>query len=125
MWRNTEVDAGSSSFSEPESKAFRDYVQKVNPVAVVVYYSSGGGVYASSCNGGASSETVSLMNTYADASGYNAEGLFDAYKITGDAVDWLAKINIPAVSVILDTPNSTDWSKNYNGVKAVFDQFAN
>lgn len=125
MWRNTEVDAGSSSFSEPESKAFRDYVQNVNPVAVVVYYSSGGGVYASSCNGGASSETLSLMNTYADASGYQAEGLFDSYKITGDAVDWLAKINVPAVSVILDTPNSTDWSKNYNGIQAVLDQFAN
>ncbi len=59
------------------------------------------------------------MNTYAEASGYPAEGLWTAYEITGDAEGWLATLGIPAVTVELKTPNSIEWQQNLAGVEAV------
>ena len=125
MWQERVVDAGSEPFSEPEVKALRDYVLKNEPVATVMYFSAGGGVYSSSCNGPASAQTQRLMNVYANASGYSAEGVFDSYKITGDAADWMAKMGLPAISVILTSHESTDWSKNRNGVNAILEEYGN
>lgn len=124
-WRDNAVDSGSSAFSEPESDALRDYVQNNNPVAAVVWYSAAGGVYTSACNGAVATATDDLMNTYAEGSGYPAKGYFDAYAITGDAVDWMAKMNIPAVSVILETHNQVEWNKNRDGIEAVLEAYGN
>ncbi len=125
VWGTQVVDAGSNPFSEPEADALKDHVLNSDPSAVVVYYSAGGGVFSSSCNGPALEETDRLMNIYADASGYSAEGVFDSYKITGDAADWMASINVPAISVILNSHDSTDWSENRTGVEAVIREYGN
>lgn len=118
-WQSRNVDGGSAAFSEPEAQAIRDYVRDNRPAAVVAYYSAAGGVYSSSCQSGVMSEAQELMKTYADATGYAAEGTFDAYEVTGDMTDWLAKIDVPAISVLLDTHTRTEWSKNRAGVEAV------
>lgn len=125
VWRNMEVSAGGEAFSEPESRALRDYVLETEPKAVIVYYAAAGGVYTSSCEGSVPRETESLMRVYAEASGYPAEGRFDAYKISGDAVDWMAKVNVPAISVLLETRESSDLSKNIRGMEAVLERYAN
>ncbi|MGM0482764.1 MAG: M14 family metallopeptidase [Patescibacteria group bacterium] len=125
FWKNNEVNAGSEPFSEPEAKALRDYVEDNKPVAVVIYYGAAGGVYSSSCNDHSPEETGDLMDTYAEASGYPAEGTFDAYKISGDAADWMAKIDVPAISVLLEEHDSSDWSKNRRGVEAVLERYSN
>ena len=123
QWRSQEVDGGEAPFSEPESRALRDYVESNEIAAAVVYYSAAGGVYTSSCNSGVLGETAELMNTYADASGYPAEGSFDAYEVTGDATDWMAKQGVPAISVIMETHTDTEWSKNRNGFEALLERF--
>jgi predicted deacylase len=119
-WRGNEVSAGTSPFSEPESKAIRDLVLKDKPAAVVFWHSQADAVYASECDSGVLSGTVSLMNTYADAAGYPAVKSFDAYPVTGDSEGWLASIGIPAVTVELSTHNTTEWSKNLAGIEALF-----
>jgi hypothetical protein len=124
LWQNKNVSGGSSAFSEPESKAIKNYVETNKPKAVVVWYSSAGGVYASSCHNGVSSETKTLTKTYATASGYPAYENFDFYEITGDMVNWLAKINIPAISVLLTNHTETEWSKNLKGIEAVLKYYA-
>lgn len=123
-WKSFTVSGGSSPFSEPESQALRSYVQNVNPVGAVVWYSSAGGVYSSSCKNGVSSETSDLIEEFADASGYPAYKDFDFYEITGDAVNWLAKENIPAISVLLTNHQDTELNKNIRGIKAVLDYYA-
>lgn len=123
-WRDNPVDPGESAFSEPESKALRDYVQNNDPVAAIVWYSAAGGVFTSACNSDVMTETDTLMDTFADGSGYPAEGYFDAYTITGDAVDWMAKQGIPAVSVILETHNQVEWSKNKAGIEATLEYYS-
>ena len=123
-WQSKTVSGGSSAFSEPEAQAIKNYIEKSNPKAVVVYYSAAGGVYASSCHNGVSAETSALTKAYADASGYPAYQSFDFYEITGDMVNWLAKENIPAISVLLTNHTDTEWVKNEKGFKAVLQKYS-
>ncbi len=123
-WRNKTVSGGSQAFSEPEAQALRNYVETHQPKAVVVWYSAGGGVYASSCNNIILTETSTLTKTYATASGYKGYEEFDSYAITGDIANWLAKINIPAISVLLTNHSDTEWSKNLAGIEAVLKLYA-
>jgi len=123
-WRNTTVSGGDSAFSEPEAAAIRDYVESHQIAGAVVYYSAAGGVYASSCNNGVSAKTKALTNLYAEAAGYDAFEEFDYYEVTGDMVNWLAKLNIPAISVLLSNHETIEWNKNQAGIKAVLDYYS-
>ncbi len=124
VWQNTKVSGGSAAFSEPESKALQTYVGAHKPSAVVVWFSSAGGVFSSSCHNGVSSETSAITKIYADASGYPAFKEFNFYEITGDMVNWFAKNNIPAVSVLLSTHSDIEWSKNQAGILALFAHYS-
>ncbi len=123
-WQNKSVSGGTQAFSEPESQAIKNYVEGNKPTAVVVWYSSAGGVFASSCHNGVSAETNTLTKKYADASTYPAYQSFNFYEITGDMVNWLAKNNIPAISVLLTNHTSTEWDKNKAGIEALFKYYA-
>ncbi len=123
-WQNRDVSGGSSVFSEPESQAIKNYVTENKPTAVVVWYSSAGGVYASSCHNGVSTDTNTLTKTYSDASGYPAFQTFDFYSITGDMVNWFAKNNIPAISVLLTNHTDTEMAKNQAGLLAVLKYYS-
>jgi hypothetical protein len=118
-WQSKTVSGGSAVFSEPESLAVKNYIETQKPEAVVVYYSAAGGVYSSSCHNGILPETNALTNAYAKASGYPAFEEFDFYATTGDMVNWLAKINVPAISVLLTNHNDVELEKNLAGVKAI------
>lgn len=118
-WQNKKVSGGNSAFSEPESVAMRDYVKTSKPSAVVVWYSAAGGVFASSCHNGVSAETNTLTQKFAEASGYKAYQDFNFYEITGDMVNWLAKENVPAISVLLTNHTDIEWTKNLAGVQAL------
>jgi hypothetical protein len=118
-WQSKTVSGGSAVFSEPESLSVKNYVETQKPEAVVVYYSAAGGVFSSSCHNGILPETNALTNAYAKASGYPAFEEFDFYATTGDMVNWLAKINVPAISVLLTNHNDVELEKNLAGVKAI------
>lgn len=120
MWQTTSVSGGTAAFSEPESLAFKNYVEAHVPTASVAWYSAAGGVFSSSCGGSVSPKTKMLTDVYAKATGYKAYSTFDFYKTSGDLVNWLAKKNIPAVSVLLTTHEGIELSKNLAGVKAMF-----
>lgn len=122
-WQSKAVSGGESAFSEPEAAAFKAYVEAQKPSAVVVFDSSAGGVFASNCHGGVPAVTSALTAAYAKASGYKAYESFDFYTITGDVVNWLAKINVPAISVLLSTHTDSEWTKNKAGVEAVLSYF--
>lgn len=123
MWRGAVVDAGSVSFSEPETRAIRDFVLASTPVAVVFWHSQSNAVYASECENGILPKTLEIMNAYARASGYPAVDSFTAYAITGDAEGWLASIGIPAITVELKTHKTVEWEKNLAGVTALLELY--
>ena len=123
-WQNKTVSGGSTVFSEPESIAFKKYIETAKPQAVVFWYSAVGGVFSSNCHNGILPETRTLTNTYAKASGYKAYEEFNFYEITGDVVNWLAKINIPAISVLLTTHEDVEWNNNWLGIEAVLKHYS-
>lgn len=124
MWREKIVSAGTEPFSEPEAKAIRDFVLKNNPSAVIFWHSQSNAVYASECNDGILPETLDIMNAYSNVSGYPAIKSFDSYSITGDAEGWLASINIPAITVELQTHETIEWKRNLDGIKALFGYYS-
>lgn len=124
-WQDRTVSGGSAAFSEPESKAMKQYVEANKPAAVVVYYSAAGGVFSSNCHNGVLPETTKITNAYATASGYKAYESFDFYKITGDMVNWLAKEGIPGISVLLTNHTDVEWEKNRKGVEALLKYYSN
>ena len=124
VWRSTPVSGGSAAFSEPESQALEQYVQAHSISAAVVYYSAAGGVFASNFHGCVLPQTQTLVSTNGAASGYKQYESFDFYAITGDAVNWLAKQNIPAISVLLTDHSGAEWDKNQKGIEAVLQYYA-
>jgi hypothetical protein len=117
------VSAGTSVLSEPEAQAISQFILNDHPTAVVFWHSKSNAVYASQCNDGILPATTELMKTYADASGYKAVPSFDAYKVTGAVEDWLASINIPAITVELKTHEEIEWDKNLAGSLALIKHY--
>ena len=124
VWQNKTVSGGTSAFSEPESQAVKNYIANASPKAVVVYYSAAGGVYSSNCHNGILPETSDLTKLYAKASGYPAYQEFNYYETTGDMTNWLAKINVPAISVLLTNHTDVEWSMNQAGALSVLKYYA-
>ncbi len=123
-WRGKTVDAGSSAFSEPEARTLKNLVDEINPAAAIFWHSQANTVYASECNAGVLPETLTLMNTYANAASYKKVASFDAYPVSGDAEGWLASIGIPAVTVELETRLSSEWARNQKGIEAVLELYS-
>jgi predicted deacylase len=119
-WQNKTVSAGTKVFSEPETVVIENFALQNKLTAFVFWHSQSGNVYASQCKNGILPETLNIMNTYAQASGYSPVKIFDAYATSGAADDWLASINIPAITVELKTHNTTEWPQNLAGIKALF-----
>ena len=124
-WRSKKVGAGTKAFSEPESLAIKNFVEKVKLNAVIFWHSQSNAVYASECLNGILPETRSIMNVYSKATGYSAVDSFSAYPVTGDAEGWLASIGIPAITVELSTHESIEWEKNLLGIKALINFYQN
>lgn len=122
-WRSKTINAGSAPFSEPESKAIRDFVLSYSPDVVVFWHSQANAVYASECEAGILPETMAVMNAYSVASGYSAIPSFDAYPVSGDAEGWLASINIPAITVELQSHEKVEFEKNLAGVMALIKHY--
>lgn len=124
VWQSKTVSGGSKAFSEPESQAIQNYVNTNKVTAVVVWYSSAGGVFASNCHNGVLPETTKIADVYAKGSLYPAHDSFDFYAITGDMVNWLAKNNIPAISVLLTNHTDIEWTKNLAGIDSLLKYYA-
>ena len=122
-WQSKSVSAGTSAFSEPEAVALRDFFLAHTPDAVVFWHSQAGAVYASECGQGILPKTTDIMNVYAKASGYKPIPSFDAYAVTGAAEDWLASLDIPAITVELKIHESVEWEENLAGSKALLDYY--
>jgi predicted deacylase len=99
---------GSAPLSEPESKAIKDYIERLSPTLVMSYHSQGSLVIA---NGSGNSNAIASM--YAAAVDYRhvpteeSIGTFE-YDTTGALEDWLHETpDIPTVLLELSSHNNT------------------
>ncbi len=126
-WGNREVDAGSAPFSEPETRAVRDYFQGIEPAVSVFFQSAAAGLWYS----GAEEEwepARRLAEAYHRGSGYRlperrdddeeVDGPVD-YEITGSADDYFHEIGHPNITVELTNHWDIEWERNLAGFEAL------
>ena len=95
------VSGGDRPLSEPETRALFDYLEDTRPSAVVVLHCCGSLVEAND-----EPLAVDLAHAYAEAVGYEYLPEWDFYDITGEFIDGVARMGLPALDVELS--NTTD-----------------
>ncbi|MFO8041800.1 MAG: M14 family metallopeptidase [Alkalispirochaeta sp.] len=126
-WLNTIVDAGSAPFSEPETRAVRDYFRDVDPAASVFYQSAGAFLWYTGAEEGWQ-PALELAQAYGAASGYRVErperrhSAEEDDDITGSADDYFFEIGHRNVTVELTTHYVTEWERNLAGFQALLDE---
>jgi LysM repeat protein len=121
-WGGRNVDPGNAPFSEPETRALRDYLLALSPRAVIFWHSMANLVAPGSCDG-ADAGSGLLATTYGEAAGYPV-GPFTVYEVTGDASTWAAAQGLPAIIVELATKDSSESGRNLAGVIAVLERYS-
>ncbi len=107
---------GAYPFSEPESRAARDFLADAH--VVVFYHSSAGAVFAGGCRDNASS--LRLAATIAAGTGYDfPEEGWTGYPISGGFNDYLTDLGIAVAEVELTNHEDTEFERNLEGVRAV------
>ncbi len=123
VWRDEPVPAGHRPFSEPETRALRDFLLAQQPTAVIFWHSAANGVYPSDC-GQPFPASRQLAELVSQATDYPLRPEFISYAITGDAGNWLATQNIPAITLELKSDEAVEWEQNLAGIMAVLQQYA-
>jgi murein tripeptide amidase MpaA len=127
FWGRREVDAGSSPFSEPETRAIRDYFERIDPVVSIFYQSAAAGLWYS----GAEDQwppSREVAEAYHRGSGYRLPATGDDdrpnlvdYEITGSADDYFYKVGHRNITVELTTHYDIEWERNLAGLRAVLE----
>lgn len=122
VWGDRKIDAGVEPFSEIETQILRDFLTHPPMDGVVFWHSAVPGVFAGEC-GTDFPQSKALATVYADAADYPFQQTFDSYEVSGDATNWLALQNIPAITVELNNHTDTDWEQNLRAILAILPYF--
>jgi len=111
------VSGGEAPFSEPESRAVRDFIMTQDIKSVIFYHSAFAAVFP-----GANlhlSNTEALAKVVAGATGYRyLPGGIPGQTMNGNAIDWLSGQGIDAIDVELTNHSDLDWERNLRGIRA-------
>src|SRR5690606_13313311 len=110
------VSGGRGPLSEPETRALYDYVSETRPAVVIVWHCCAPVVEAS-----ASPRAVMLAKRYAAASGHQYIDHWTAYDITGEFIDSMDRLGIPAIDVEIDRPDDIALDRHQAGLVAVLE----
>jgi murein DD-endopeptidase MepM/ murein hydrolase activator NlpD len=104
---------GAYPFSEPESRAVRDFLE--DAWVAVFYHSAAEAIFVDSCQ--RHLPTARLAEILSQATGYPvpAEG-WTGYPVTGDFADYLAGEGVAAVTLELTDHDDPEFDRNLEGV---------
>jgi hypothetical protein len=126
-WGTTQVNTGTGPWSEPETRAVRDYFQRIEPAASIFFQSAGSFLWYS---GAERSWPYSreLAQAYSAASGYllrerdpGEAPRNNPFEITGSSDDWFYSIGHRNITVELTNHYEIEWERNLAGLKAVLE----
>ena len=104
---------GPWPFSEPETRALRDWILQQRPELVINYHSAGGFMF------GGQSE---LVEAYAEASGYRRPTPGGpsplGYRVTGSMNVWLREQGLPGILIELTSPYNPEIERNLACLRA-------
>ena len=111
------VSAGSAPFSEPETRALRDFIFDREIELAIFYHSAMAKIFSGAERQNCA--TYELAEMMSDVTGYehSPEGVYGQIT-TGDAVDYLSKVGITAIEIELTNHQDIDWDRNWRGVLA-------
>lgn len=110
---------GAYPFSEPETRALRDFVADAR--VVVFYHSAGEAIYADACQ--RSQGSKALAAALAAGTGYAvpSEG-WVGYPTTGDLADYLAGEGVASATVELKNHQDAEFERNLAGVRSLLEK---
>ncbi|MBN1259645.1 MAG: protein kinase [Anaerolineae bacterium] len=112
---------GSSPFSEPETRALRDFLYDIASSArelrIVILHSSVNRTKGEIYPGGNSA--LQLARTYAGITGYDIEESWAEYVTSGEAVTWCEEQGMPALDIVI--PASQSPSTRVSGSRTLLD----
>jgi hypothetical protein len=120
QWRAVPVSAGRAPFSEPETRALRDYLSQAGIEVVIWLHSAAGLVIPAGCEDVTHRPSEAAAALYGVAAGYPI-GEFTAYPISGDAGNWLAQQNIASFTVELSDHQNVELDRNLSGLLALLE----
>ncbi len=132
-WRGTTIEGsgGAAPFSEPETRALRDFFLETKPVVVLFWEGriQNGLISPGQCTSATNTTRASyaVADVYGGASGYRVSD-FEALAeqtINGDVNNWLDSVGIPSFAVILEQYEDPNWTDNLNGVQALLASYEN
>lgn len=124
IFRNRSISGGTAAFSEPETQALRDYIQSIQPAAVVVWTArAANGLVSPGGCGERSLFSNVLANIYGDAARYVVEP-FVAYAVNGDMTNWLDSQGIPAIFVTIKDYERPDVDSNLKAIQKLLEAYA-
>lgn len=113
------VSAGHRALSEPETRALYDLIELVRPSAVIVYHCCGALTEANS-----RADAVFMARRYAEAAGLDYLSAWEMYDISGEFIDAMDELGVPAIDIELRTSGATDVEHHRAGVRSVLDYLA-
>jgi len=115
QWRDVPVSGGTEPFSEPETRALRDYLSQAGIEVVIWLHSAAGLVIPAGCEDVIHRPSEVAAALYGEAAGYPV-GAFTAYPISGDAGNWLAQQDIASFTVELSDHQNVELDRNLQGL---------
>jgi len=111
------VFAGNAPFSEPETRALRDFIFDRDIELAIFYHSAMAKIFSGAERDNCA--TYELAEMMSDVTGYehSPEGVYGQIT-TGDAIDYLSKVGITAIEIELTNHQDIDWDRNWRGVLA-------
>lgn len=111
------INGGSAPFSEPETRAMRDFIQDRDVRAAVFYHSQLGAVFYGA--GVTETQTLELATVMSRATRYPVMHGFPGQVTTGNAIDYLTMhAGVAAVEIELFARFDIEWVRNLAGIRA-------
>ena len=110
------VFAGKGPFSEPETRALRDLIERQGVEAAIFYHSAMGKIFYGAERD--RSATYELAVVVSEATGYPIADGVPGQITTGDAVDWMSAQGLAGIEVELTNHEDIEWERNLQGLRA-------
>lgn len=120
QWRDETVSGGTRPMSEPETRALRLYFARTDADVVIWLHSAASLLAPGSCNNVGHEPSEMAATLYGQESAYPV-GEFDAYPVTGDAANWLAKHQVASFTVELSNHQDLEFDRNLAGLLSLFE----
>lgn len=111
MYRDQPVNPGAGPFSEPETRALRDFVTAEEIDADPFYHSADGSVSVGVCSTNTAA-AIALGGVVADVTDYRLYTSGSFFPMTGDATGYFNSIGVPAIEIELTDHTNIEWERN-------------